>query len=146
MDIGQTIKNKAIDIAKGITRIGVLPYGQQFKRDLGLNNFEFVWVQKILGLPFNIYIVTLDSKHPDRYIPMMTVKNSKSLVIKRLKNFRDIYKFKGFKTTPPVQIDDFNKQVESGSIILMHDLAGEWFNNITMFEKVLSDNTKVMLS
>lgn len=149
MDIQQAIQdkitNKATDIAKGILRVGVLPYGLQLKRDLGIDQFKNVWIYKLLAIPFNVYVVVLDSRFPNRYIPIFKVRKTESLILKRLVNFRDIYKMKAYKISQPMQVEDYNQRIPTNSLIIMHDLAGEYVNDLKMFEKTFKDGTKVMI-
>ena len=38
--------------------------GQVLKKDLGLSKFKYVLIQKVIELPINVYIITVDSRFP----------------------------------------------------------------------------------
>lgn len=104
--------------------------GQELKSALNLTNFEYVYIQKALALPFKLYIVTIDSRHPGRFIPVTRLKKSEVtwLGIKVRSIIRNI------RLSPPLDLSSFRGQIPANAIVLRRDLAGDNFIDLALYE------------
>lgn len=110
--------------------------GLQLKKDLGLENFQNVVIQKAINFPIPLYVVTYNSRHPERAIFYSKVKNIKTSFIKRLRQYGVANKFKSLKLTPPVDLNYFNQRIRSNAYLLIRDMAGEQFVDPKMFQQI----------
>ena len=122
--VKQLITNKL----KGNKRVGKTQ-GEQLKLDLGLGNFQYVVIQQILPAPCQMLVVTYDSRRPFAYIaPVKVRKISSNKIIKIKKNGR-AYLTKPMRLTPPTAIAQFGRRLNSGTIVIVRDLAGEYLHS-----------------
>lgn len=108
--------------------------GLQLKKDLGLNKFKHVYIQRIIGISIPIYIISFNSRYPELYISISKLKNVKTTTISRLKKASNGFDFPLFKMTPPEELNNFNDNVSGNAIIITQDLCGEKFQDKNMFE------------
>jgi len=108
--------------------------GEKLKQDLGLEKFEYVIIQKVIDFPIPFFIVTVDSRRPSVFISYQKVKNLKSSFIKKMKFNGKKFNFFKYKLTPPLNIEEFTGIFSSEGIILVRDIAGEYFMNIELYE------------
>lgn len=119
--------------------------GQQLKHDLGLDNFTYVMIQKIVNLPLHVYIVTYDSRRPTLYVSPYRIKTANTVQLKQVKQNLLSYSMKNFKLTPPLLIDRAAPLVGTGTIILCKDLSGEYIANKKLSKKMTeSEDIKVV--
>lgn len=132
------IKDTAIDVYKKWTQ------GRQLKRDLGLENFKYAYIQKIIDMAQNVYIVSVDSRYPNVFFGFTKLKKIKSVTIQKTKRTPFEYKFKNYKLTPPILLDEFKGDISSNAMIIRQDLTGDYFMNDKMYESVVC-NKKVKI-
>jgi len=108
--------------------------GLQLKKDLGLENFQNVVIQKAINYPITMYVVSFNSRYPERAIFYSKVKNIKTSAIKRLKQYGQENKFKDIKLTPPVDLDYFMGRVRSNAYVYLRDMCGEQYRDKQMFQ------------
>lgn len=105
--------------------------GQTLKSQLGLTNFDYVYIQKVLGLSYKIYIISINSRYPSKFIPYKILKNSQ---------VADIFLAKSnsiggnLRLTPPIELDMFRGKIQNNSIIFIRDVSGEQFIDKGMYE------------
>lgn len=84
------------------------------------------YIQKSLGLAKNIYLVTFDSRYPEKSIPLRLFKNSlSSQVYKSTTNLLE--PISNLKFTYPVLIENYINDIIENSYIVVRDLGGEMF-------------------
>lgn len=110
--------------------------GQQLKIDLGLANFQNVVIQKAINFPIPLYVVTYNSRYPERAIFYSKVKAIKTSFLAKLRQYGNQSKFKMLKLTPPVDLNYFNKTLRSNFYIYCRDLCGENFRDKKMFQQI----------
>ena len=108
--------------------------GKQVKKALGLTKFPYVFVQKIINFPINVYIFTLDSRYPNVYMSVLAVKKSQSAIVKNAFRKGLSVDLKDYKLTPPLLLDHASLDIQSNSMIIRRDIAGDYFRNKRMFE------------
>jgi len=110
--------------------------GQQLKIDLGLANFQNVVIQKAINFPIPLYVVTYNSRYPERAIFYSKVKSIKTSFLAKLRQYGNQSKFKTIKLTPPVDLNYFNKTLRTNVIIYARDMCGEQFRDKNMFQVI----------
>jgi hypothetical protein len=110
--------------------------GERLKRDLGLANFPYVMIQKVLDVPIPIYIITIDSRRPTIYLSPFKVRSADSSKIKKVKQSGFSFQMKTFKATSPMPIERSNPLVSTDTIIIFRDLAGEYLIDIKKYNKM----------
>jgi len=113
--------------------------GALLKKNLGLNNFKYIWVQKVINNAQPIFIITIDSRYPNNYLSPSKVKKVHSTKIKVVKKAGDVVVDKDFKLSPPLELEFAHISLTSNSIIIFRDIAGEYFRDEKMFESLESD-------
>jgi len=105
---------------------GKVHSGKQLKRLLGLDDFNYVWVRKILNVSIPIYIIVYNSRFPDLYLPIKKILTLKAFSMYRTKKIvgQELQKF---IISLPTLLENYNKKILSGSIIISYDIAGEYF-------------------
>ncbi len=117
--------------------------GIKLQKDLGLSKFKYVYIQKIIDLSLDFYIITLDSKFPDHFIGYNKIKSVSSTIINKVNLKGNTYIKSEFKLTPPLLLSEFSGNIRKNAIVIRRDLAGEYFNNKKLFEYKLDKNIKV---
>jgi len=123
--------------------------GEILKIELGLQNFDSIWIRKIIDLAINVYIVYFNSRYPSSYLSMSKIKNLDTFTIKRLKKAGMGFDHKEYKYTPPIPLSDFNGTINSNSMIIRVDITGEWFADKKLynenFNKKYFDNNRIIV-
>ncbi len=109
------------------------------KNALGLNKFNFVWIQKVMGISIPIFLVTIDSRYPKIYLSMNSVKKSKTAIINTIKKSVFSLNIKEIKLTPPVLINNTSFNIGSNTLVIVRDVAGDYFHNSKIFEDIAID-------
>jgi hypothetical protein len=114
--------------------------GEVLKKDLGLSKFKYVLIQKIIELPTNIYIITVDSRFPTVYIPFARIKKLRSTVLSRLK-VTQLMGTKSIKKRPlrsslPIPLTRFDRAINSNDVIFLRDIAGEYRMDKRFYENI----------
>ena len=134
LKIANTLATKAVD-ALGLEPI--ITRGEILKRDLGLESFDYTYIQKILGISPSIYIVTYDTRYPNRYIPRSRLMNLQSSKFTRLKTVhKDEFEFSELKLSPPFDLDQVSPHISSSSVFLLRDIAGEYFRTDKLTQEI----------
>jgi hypothetical protein len=104
---------------------------------LGLEKVKYVWCQKILNSSISIFIITFDSRNPTRYLPIGKIKKNPVLKTHRLKTKvgvpDDLLKW---KYNVPVQLRNLKMVANTGSLIIVNDLAGIYRRDPKIVESV----------
>ena len=108
--------------------------GSTLKKSLGLNKFPYVMVQKVIDVPINILVVTVDSRRPTVYLSPFRVKSSDSSRLLKVKHYGMAYLAKDYKLTPPLLIERISPFVGLGTLFIFRDLSGEYLKNPKMYE------------
>lgn len=112
--------------------------GEKLKQDLGLGKFKYILIHKILSLPINVYVITINSRFPGIYIPFKRAKYLKSAYLKKLKKHLGLmqtanYTAKDMVTTPPIPLTSFDRPINNNDVVMVRDMAGEFYRNPKMF-------------
>lgn len=111
--------------------------GTELKSSLGLNKFQFCYIQKILNTSIPTFVVTMDSRRPFAYLSVARVKKSKTTTIQKARRYgKHAYLMLDYKMTPPVLLDNTNPIINSGTIIIKRDIGAEYYLNRSMFEDI----------
>jgi hypothetical protein len=111
--------------------------GSQLKTALGLDNFKYVYVQKILSVPMLIFVVTMDSRFPHIFIPLNRIKKSNVVTVEKVAAANCFgIKMQDYSFTPPILIEDTNPIINSGTLIIRRDIGAEYLLNKKMFENI----------
>jgi hypothetical protein len=107
--------------------------GQILQSDLGLERFQRVFIQKVLGIAVPIYVITYNSKYPNVVLSAARVKKLKFAWVGKAKR-KGVHTYvKPIKLTPPLYLDSAMIRMTSGSIVFLRDLAGDYLRNPRMF-------------
>ena len=110
--------------------------GQQLINAFKLNNFKYIWIQKIIDSSISIYVITVDSRRPTTYLSLSRVKKLDSTILKRSKKYgKNKTAIKEPKFSIPIPLRHFDRKIPSGSIIIRRDLGGEYFMKRGMYEE-----------
>lgn len=107
--------------------------GQKLQKDLGLGNFRYVTIQKVLSIPMSVYVLTFDSRYPNKYIPYARVKKARFTWISKIARKGMGYDNNEVKLTPPLQIKSSSIRPTTGSLFVFRDLAGYYLQNKKIF-------------
>ena len=114
--------------------------GQILKQDLGLSKFKYLLIQKIIELPMNVYIITVDSRFPGVYIPFSRIKKLKSVTLKRIKIIQKLNQkaivSRPIRISMSMPLSNFDRAINSNDVILLRDLAGEYYMNKKFYESI----------
>lgn len=102
--------------------------GEELKAELGITKFKQAFIQKVMNSPVQIYIVTVDSRYPTKYISTGRLKSS------RVANLLDSKDGEMKKLTPPIRLDNFTGTVSKRSFILLRDLSGDNFIDNRLYD------------
>ena len=114
--------------------------GKYLKISLGLSEFQFVVIRKILNISMPIYLVFYDSRRPNVFLSQYKIKHLRSLILQKTKRSGFEFIMKDFKLSPPLSIEDCRIPMITGMMIIKMDIAGEYFRNdsIHITEDVLN--------
>jgi hypothetical protein len=109
--------------------------GKDLIKQLGLSKFSNISIQKIIGISIPIYIITFDSRYNRRFLTYSRLNNIKSTSIKKIKSFsNDILQLKNVKLSPPANLYNIDLDISPSTILLLRDIAGEYFRTKKIFE------------
>ncbi len=114
--------------------------GELLKRDLGLNQIDHVYIQKILGIALSIYVVSYNSRYPNLNIPRSKLKSIRTMTIDKVRSIPSEFLFTPYKLSPPIELDVFIARIPSNSIIITQDICGDRFQNKSLFESTIKIN------
>jgi hypothetical protein len=120
---------------KGYLKLTSKPIpAQSITKNLGLDKFKNVYFQKLINVPFPIYIITVDSRFPSRAIPTNQAKNAKTTSFKRIITTSDSLISVAPKLSTLRKLDPVSKtQIPKGALIIIRDLAGENYINKKLY-------------
>ena len=115
--------------------------GTDLKKALGLSKFTYVYIQKLMGAPIVIFVVTLDSRFPSVYLPINRVRKSNVASIQKVQSV-GIFStsMQDYQFTPPVMIENTSPTINSGTLIIRRDIGAEYLLNAKMFESIENKN------
>jgi hypothetical protein len=119
MDIVQNVK----DTIKAVLTGNFETVGQSLINKFDLGNYQYSYIQKIINYRPS-FVITVDSRYPYRYISYERIKNIES---SKLGIFEVNNMFKEFKLTPPVDLESFNIKIPSLAIVIVRDMAAEYY-------------------
>lgn len=108
--------------------------GSQLKFELGLGKFPYVMLQKVIDVPMNVFVITVDSRRPTLYLSPFRVRSADSTRLMRVKQYGLAYLAKDFKMTPPMPIERTSPLVGLSSIYIVRDLAGNYIMDHKLYE------------
>ena len=108
--------------------------GSNLKKSLGLGKFNYVMVQKVMDVPMNIYIVTVDSRRPTVYLSPYKIKTTDCSKILKVRQYGLANLSKNFKLTPPMPIERTSPIVGISSVFILRDLAGDYLLDNKLYE------------
>jgi hypothetical protein len=92
-------------------------------QELQLDKYSNSTIQKVIGGSINIYVITLNSRYPQKFIPYSLLKNTLTSQTYKIKPEG----VKKSKLTPPVDLKSFSFEIPTNSYIVVRDLGGENF-------------------
>ena len=114
--------------------------GQQLIDSLQLKNFKYSWIMKIQDSALPIFVIIVDSRRPDTYLSLSKIKKLDSTILKRTQQYgKNKLLAKNIKFTVPIPLQYFNQKIQSNAIIIRYDIAGYYFMDRPMYEKVLNN-------
>ena len=111
--------------------------GRQLKTDLGLDKFKYAYIQKIIDMAQDVYIVTVDSRYPNVFFGRSKLNKVDNVSVLKTKMTPFGYSFKDYKLTPGILLDDFKGNISSNAMIIRQDLTGDYFMNDSMYESFI---------
>lgn len=108
--------------------------GEKLKKSLNLTKLRYVWIQRVIGIPYHMYIISYDSRFPRAYIPRVKIYKPKTSSVKFTSLSGDTYSLSDLKTLPPVLIEDFNGFIGEKTIIIQRDIIGDRLVKNSVFE------------
>jgi hypothetical protein len=97
--------------------------GKELKTTLGLDKFKFVQCQKIINISNNVFVLTFDSRFPTVWIGYNRISKLKSNVLKKISGNKLI----SYILTPPVLLDQLQRDLPQNSLLVIRDIAGEYY-------------------
>ena len=101
--------------------------GRKLRHSLGVDEFAYVWLSKVIDYPLHLYLIYVDSKFPTIYFPWTRIKRVQSTVLRKIKSIGTTIKFKKFKMTPPVALGEFSGSLPRNAVFIRIDIAGEYY-------------------
>lgn len=92
----------------------------ELKIRLGLSQYKNCYIQELLTSSISIYIVTINSFQPDKFISTKLLKFSEIGDLFRVKK----KEIKVSKFSDPTNIDSFSRDVPENALVFVRDLAG----------------------
>lgn len=108
--------------------------GELLKNAFGISKFKHIYIQKIIDMPQNVYVITINSRFPDIHIPINKINKLKSNKFQKLRVTPGNIQAKSFKLTPPINLNDFVGRITSNAIIIFRDIAGELYMNKNLYD------------
>jgi len=109
--------------------------GSELRSTLGFDDFMNCYIQKVLGTAVSLYLVSINSRYPEKFIPSKVLKNNLTTQGYRV----GLEGLEKFKLTPPVELSSFSGNLLPNSYIVVRDLGGEGI----LSNRVLSTKSKL---
>jgi len=93
----------------------------ELKLSLNLEKFTYVYIQKVLNIVFPIYIITINSRYPSKFIPFKKLKSS---LVSQTYNV-NLLKLEKCKLSFPILLQDFSGTIYENSYIIVRDIGAE---------------------
>jgi len=84
-----------------------------------------------LRVPFSLFIVTINSRYPSKFIPISHIRSSLTASVNRVVPFRT----GKLKLTPPIDLDYFRGNIKDGSVVFVRDISGDMFADESMYSE-----------
>jgi hypothetical protein len=94
---------------------------KELKLSLNLERFTYIYIQKVLGIIMPIYIITINSRYPSKFIAYRRL-NSSMVSQAYSMNLLNLEKV---KLTPPVLLSNFQGTIYENSYIVVRDIGAE---------------------
>lgn len=95
---------------------------------LGIYGLPNVWVARLTNLPIKAYVLFYDTRRPKLPMTIMRIRRVQAFGIKRAKHeFGKGVKLAQVKLRPPVPIKNSDIELNSPTLIIRYDMAGEYF-------------------
>lgn len=120
-------KQKALELAKKKLGFDYVPSGIALKRDLGLIDYKYVWLQKVINHSTNVFIITYNSRFPTLYISRRDLETAKTARIFKARKHGSEYELENYRITPGILIEEYVSRLPSNSMLIVRDLTGERF-------------------
>ena len=88
---------------------------------LNLERYTYIYIQKILAVIVPIYIITINSRYPSKFIPYKRLNSS---LVSQFYSM-NLLKLEKVKLSPPVLIYDFKSTIYENSHIVVRDIGAE---------------------
>lgn len=105
--------------------------GPELKVSLGLEEYTNCYIQKVLGVGVNLYLVTINTRFPEKHIPTKLLRNNLTTQQFRITNTG----LDKLKLTPGVEVEGFSGTLAPNSFIVVRDLGAEAFLKIVKNNK-----------
>lgn len=92
----------------------------ELKIRLGLSQYKNCYIQELLTSSISIYIVTINSFQPDKFIPTKLLKFSEIADLFKVKK----KEIKVSKFSDPTNIDSYSRDISENALVFVRDLAG----------------------
>jgi len=147
-DLSSLIPSQVTDIATSLgldfDNVGRTT-GDQVKRALGLENFPYVMIQKIIDVGMHIYVIHVDSRRPSIYLSPFRIKSSDVSQVRRIKHNGLSILMKKPKMTIPMPIERVSMHISGGTIIILNDLGGQSMLNHNIKKKMKESNDIIIM-
>jgi hypothetical protein len=111
--------------------------GTQLKHSLNLEKLFYVYIQKVMGIPMNVFVLTFDSRFPNVYLPLARVKKSNATTIQKVSSANSTFaNMTNYSFTPPVIIEYTEPLVNTGTLIIKRDIGAEYLLNKKLYENI----------
>jgi hypothetical protein len=131
---GQVIRN----VKNRFTRKQGRNSGEQIKFDLGLENYKYVMIQKVIGIGIPIYIISYDSRRPTIYLTIQRLARVDTSNLYKIKKHGSQFLANKFRLTPAMSIEKTHPDMNS-SLVICRDLAGEYLKSRKMNKPINED-------
>ena len=137
MGLVDTAIQKGLDVLQAPK----LTTGEKLKHDLGLDNFKYVYIQKLIDISIQVYIITLNSRYPTVHLPRQKLSNVFSFSVDKVNSATgDHYSLRSFKLTPAIYIEEYDSKIYTKSVIIRQDIGGDNYVNQKMYESIIINN------
>ena len=109
--------------------------GEILKNSLGLENFKNAYVQRTISTATPIFVITVDSRFPSKFISTSRIRNLVTTMMGKITKKGSELNIKNLKLTPPIELGSFSGIIPGNAIVLFRDIAGEYFFNKNLYSK-----------
>lgn len=93
---------------------------KELKIRLGLENYTQCYIQELLTSSIPVYMITINSFQPDKYIPNKLLKFNQIGDLFKVKNNT----IKVSKFSDPTNIDSYSQDISENALVFVRDLCG----------------------